>query len=350
MTTNNNTPFHSFPNKYPKARQKAKELMASMHELNKKGPRTLIATIVDVTFHLTQGYCTCTTELGIIRVYGIPYGSVVANMRVYARQMGGHATTRDHIFDGFAQNPSRTGQSGSLTYDVPMTVSASSTPLAVSPSGSLTASSSLTSSVGYYWHCFFYLPSLPQGGNAVLMQMAGPSSYTLTLSLAPTGILSILSNDGNGFSTVMPVAPHSVHWFVLQPGLVSSYLMLDGVAPTIVGTAPTFAGGTNTYRMSLLASVNGGTGISIPPLGSWVSKVGYGVAYSGGSPVALPVSVPVYDTQIVTTTGNGITPKGVYLCGDVSTSSTLANSGSDGSGASMTVNTTNATIQTLGPY
>lgn len=347
--SSHNSPFHSFSQKYPKGSQRASQVAQSILDLTKKGPRTLVATIVDTSFHVTQGYTTCTTELGIVPVYGIPYGSVVAGMRVYCRQMGGQATNRAFVFDGFAQNPSRQGTtSGSLLFASPV-ITPLTTALATSQVASITGLSSVTTSTGYYWHCFFYLPQLPTS-TLTLFQFncnSTPSSPALSLTMLPTGMMQCASSDGHGYQTQTPVAPHRIHWLVCQPGVTGQELLVDGVPnyTHLLGAndTPTFAGGTNTYTVSLLGT---STGTGIAPLGSWMSKIGFG----GNSVSPLNTAIPTADSMLVNVASSGFYTRLLLLCEDGASSTTLSNTAIGGGGSTFSLVSGIAQVSPLGPY
>lgn len=343
------SPFHSFSTKYPKGSQKATHLAQSFHNLTKKGPRTLVATIVDTSFHVTQGYVTCTTELGIVPVYSIPYGSCVPGMRVYCRQMGGAATNRAFVFDGFAQNASRQGTtSGSFLFSSPL-LTLPSTALATSQGNSISCVSGVTASTGYYWHCFFYLPELPSSTITLFQFNCGTtSSPSLSLTMLPTGVMQFSSSDGHGYQTLTPVAPHRIHWLVCQPGFAGNELLIDGFPnySDLVGSSgdtPTFAGGINTYTVSLFGT---STGTGIPALGSWISKVGFGA--NGGN--EFDSTIPTSDTMLVNTAGAGYYTRLLLLCEDGASSTTLLNSALGGGGSNFSILSGTTQVSPLGPY
>lgn len=336
--------FKSYPQKFPKTRRKAAEMLLSFHELSKKGPRTLVGTIVDTTFHISQGYVTCTTELGVIPVYGIPYGTVTNQMRVFCRQMGGHASNRSFVFDGYAPNISRLGStSGSFVYSTLITSSLSSG-LALSTSGAAGASSSITTSTGYYWHCFFYLPQLPTSTCTLFEMLATSGGNSVTLQYLPTGYLQFISQDGHGFQSSSPVAPHSMHYVQIQPGLTSSELLVDTVASyTTLTSTPTFSGGTHTYTVSLLSNTDG---TQLCPIGSWISKFGYGTSWSGSAVIALSNTIPAQDSDLPSTNSYYF-----LLCGDSIGTSTLLNTAVHGGGSgNASITTAASSILTTGPY
>lgn len=347
-------PFHNYPHKYPRAKQKAAAVVGHIHEMTKKGPRTMVGTVVDANYHVTQGYVTATTLLGIVQVVGVPYGTVVPGMRILVRQMGGAATNRAYVFDGHAPNLSATGYSGSFAYTTPL--SSLSTGLAYTITTGVPTSSSVTSSLGYFWYWFFYLPQLPSSTITLWQMTASSGGNVLTASYLPTGYLSLSSQDGHGYISTGPVAPHNVHWIVMQPSGPSGSVIIDGLlyqysGITGSGDNPTFGGSGTTYQLSLLSN-NDGSGLC--PLGSWISKLGFGTCYISGTVVTLQTlgtgtgNVPTQDSELPTaTTQEDITLLYQLLCEDAQGSSTLATSVIGGSPATIA---TGGSVLVTGPY
>ena len=144
--------FPGHPQKYPKAMARAGQLASRLHTMMQRASRSLVATVTGTSFHVSQGYVSCTTEQGLIRVYGVPYGTVVPQMRIYARVQGGSATNRAYVFDGYAPSLSSLSQSGSILFYAPSHFSGAMA--TTSTTSSVATTSSLTTSVGYYWHVF----------------------------------------------------------------------------------------------------------------------------------------------------------------------------------------------------
>lgn len=347
--------FRNKPQKFPRAQAKAAQVVTNIHELMKKTPRTLVATVVDTSFHASMGYVLATTELGIVRVYGVPVGSVVAQMRIYVRQLGPHSTNRTYIFDGQAPALSIMGfSSGSLSYTT--TVGDSGSVLASTAAGGLPTISTLTSAVGYYWSLFFYIPTLPTSPRVTLFTMRNSGNTNgFSIEYLSSGLLVVRDPiGGHGYITTQPVAPHEIHWLVCQPGTGTGLdLYIDGLSfytginsPTDI---PVFSAAGATYTGYLLSNQDGS---GTPPLGTWISKLGYGASYSGSAviPLSVTTTIPGQDSDIPTLTG-GTTVKtiGLYLCEDTPGGTTLANSAASGGGGPFTV-TSSATVQAIGPY
>lgn len=351
--------FKNYPQKFPKAQQTARKTADLLIKSMRKGPQSQVAEVVDTSFHLSQGYVLCTTNHGIIRVVGVPYGSVIAHMRLFVRQIGSHQTNQSYIFDGFAPNVSTLGTHGSVLVQGISPTSPISGVLQ-SGSGGIPSSSLLAGAIGYYWHLFFYLPQLPTSV-VTLFQMiqtssggAGGIGSTLQLDYLPSGQLQLRSSDNQGYITQGSVPPHRVHWVLIQPGNTGNELLVDGVS-AYTGLAsptsePTFSGQGATYTLSYLSTTSG---TQIPPLGSFVAKMGYGCNSQGGSILPLFVDdVPVADSELPLF-GVGPTQQTfiLYLCEDIPGSTLLANTvvGATSTTA-LTLNPLVASLQVSGPY
>lgn len=351
---NSQDPFHQYPAKYPKARRKAVEVVGHIHSLIKKGPRTMVGTVADTSFHVQQGYVTVTTQVGIVNVYGVPYGSVVNGMRILCRQMGGAATNRAFVFDGMAPNLSGAGYSGSFAYT--STIASLTIGLAETSATGVPTSASVSTSQGYYWFFFMYLPALPTDTVTLWQMTASSGGNILTCEYLPNGYLQIISQDNDGYITNAPVSAHNTHWVVIQPYLTGQELLVDMMANYTgllsPSDKPTFSGGGVGYQLTLLSN-NDGT--QLCPLGSWISKWGFGKAWNG---VYVPTlqslgnglgGVPSLDTELpVATPQQDVTPLYELLCLDAVGSTTLADSAGAG-GTSATI-TTGGSVQTIGPY
>jgi len=342
--------------KYPKTTRRAASLMGHLQALSKKGPRTLVGTVVDTSFHLSQGYVTATTQLGIVSVYSVPYGQVVPQMRIYCRQIGGTSSTRSFVFDGFAPNISRLGKSGSLCYTATAMNLGGVGIAQTSTNGSTSTQSAIPAATGYYWHLFFYMPVLPTSPVTLLAMVSqNDVSVGVTLSYLPSGYLQFSSiADGKGYLTTTAVPPHSVHWVVIQPGLSGLEVLIDGMPPAYQGLSgagdiPSFSGGGTSYTMSLLSNPDG---TSLVPLGTWVSKVGFGSSWNGTSVIPLVQTVPAADTDLpqganaATTTS----PTTLFICDDSVRSNQLIDNAYIGADGTLTVNTSFATILETGPF
>lgn len=332
--------FHSYPEKFPNTRRKAAQFVQHVHAITKKGPRTLVGKIVDTSFFHSQGYVTVTTELGVVSVYGVPYGSVVAGMRIFVRQMGGHATNQVFVYDGQAPNLSGLGMSSG---SVAITTSLIGTGTTPTNANSL-VSSSLAGSAGYYWHCFFYLPALP-ATSVTLWQMSDVTgTNTVSLDYLPSGRLYFWSpTNGSGYVSSQIVTPHQVHWFLSQPGISGMKLMIDGVSLSSVVGDITFTGTSHTYLIDLLSDHSGNNPCAP---GTWISKIGWGTSVTGSTPVALSTSIPQSDSDLPST-GGTTTTKLLLLCGDSIGGSAITNSATAGS---VPINTAYVTVLATGPY
>ena len=352
----NKDAFRSYPQKFPRAKRKASEMMQHIFQLQKKGPRTMVGQVVDSTFHTTQGYVTATTQLGVVSVYGIPYGTVVPGMRVFVRQMGGAATNRAFVFDGHAPNLSALGSLGSFGYSKPVVTLSSG--LAQTSATGVPTSSSVVSSIGYFWYFFFYIPAVPTSTCTIWQMTANTGGNILTCEYLPTGILRVRSQDGHGYVTTSPVAPHNLQWVIMQPGLSPNELLIDMV-PNFTGIItpsdkPNFSGNNISYRLSLLSNSDG---TALCPLGSWISKFGFGTAIYGSNPVSLQVlgsglsGTPTADSELPTAKAQTyVTLLYQLLCEDASGSTTLANSAA-GAGTAATIASGSAgAVLTTGPY
>lgn len=314
----------------------------------------MVGQVVDTNYHITQGYATVTTQLGVVNVYGIPYGSVVPGMRVLCRQMGGAATNRAFVFDGHAPNLSALGNLGSFAYTKPVISLTSG--LAQTSATGVPTTSAVVSSIGYFWFFFFYLPSVPASTATIWQMTANTGGNILTCEYLPTGIMRIRSQDNHGYVTTSPVSPHNLHWVIVQPGLSPNEILVDMV-PNYTGMASpsdkfNFSGNNIAYRLSLLSNSDG---TALCPLGSWISKFGFGTAVYGSNAVPLQAigsglsSSPLADLELPTsTTQSFVTLLYQLLCTDASGSTTLANSAA-GAGTAATIST-GGTVLTQGPY
>ena len=351
-------PFKGHPQKFPRAQRKAAQVAAHVHTIIRKSPRTLIATVADTSFQVTMGYVTCTTEQGVVSVYGVPYGACVAGMRLYARQQGPQGTNRAFVFDGFAPALSARGlSSGSVIYATPSSFPTVGVYAVTSAGGMPTTPSLATGPVGYYWHCYFYFPALPTTARATLFQMTSAGGNLLTCEYLPSGILLLRSVENNhGYMTTAPVAPHSAHWMVVQPGQgVGLDWQIDGIAVPYVGLLssgdlPVFTSNGAAYTGALLSNVDG---TQLCPLGSWISKFGFGTSYTGGAvaPLAVASAVPDDDSLLpnlnISATQQTQT---LLLCTDTPGGFALANSATGSSGSGATVLGPPFQIIAPGPY
>lgn len=353
MVTNQG-PFHTYASKYPKSKRKASDVASQMVELMKKGPRTMVATVVDMSFHASQGYIVANTELGVVNVYGVPYGSVVPGMRIFCRQMGGQSTLRAFVFDGMAPNLSGAGYSGSFGYT--STVASLSTGLAITSSTGVPTSSSYSSIYPYFFYWFFYIPQLPTSTVMLWQMTCATDATTLAAEYLPTGQLRVRSGDGHGFISTSPVSPHNIHWIVMQAGGPLGSLLIDQVQWQYTGINgsndnPNFTGGGAAYQLSLLSNRDG---TQLCPLGSWISRWGYGTAYNSAGSVALQTlgtgvaGKPTADSELPTAQSQqDVSLLYQLLCNDGPGSSTLANSSGSGGSANIAIG---GTAQNLGPY
>lgn len=360
-------PFSSLPQKYPKAQRAAAQVASHIHEMMKRGPRSLLATVIDTSYHATMGYVSATTQLGVVQVHGVPYGSVVPQMRIFVRQIGPHSTTRQFLFDGYAPALSRRGlASQSLCYIQPSGLASTQALLSTS---SVPTTASLTSGiVGYYWHLFFYLPQVP-ATRVTIFQMSvtagGPN--LLTLEYLPNGYMLFRSAENNhGYTTTRTVPAHQMHWVVLQPGLGGSgsgrewYIDGQSYAAGINSSSdePYFNGNGATYTVSYLSNTDGS---QLCPLGSWIAKFGYGSNAPSGTPqqllnsdtgLALATSTPTdesaYPNQALS---NFQRTWLLYTTGTASSSTTsLANQAFSFGGLVVSISTPYAQLVAPGPY
>jgi hypothetical protein len=326
--------------------------MQQIHQMTKKGPRSLIGTVVDASYHVTMGYVYCTTELGYVNVYGVPFGSVVPQMRIYVRQQGAQSSNRAFVFDGYAPSVSSLSQSGSLLYSALSTIPGAR--LLGNTTASLAAASSLTTAVGYYWHCFFYLAALPTTLATIFCMWTGSTSNAINLELLSSGQLRFRSySDSKGYLSNSVIAPHAVHFVVIQPGLTGLEMIVDGITSYTglsAGATPTFAGGTNLYTLVTLTDSFGNTPV---PLGSWMSKFGFGMSYASGSPVALAFgnTPPQSDSDIPNlNSGATMQTSALYLCNDTPGGISAGNTATGSSASSLTLTSGICAVSALGPY
>lgn len=319
----------------------ASQVTQSLVSFMAKGPRTIVGTVVDVSFHLTQQYVTATTQLGIVPVVGVPIGTVIPGMRIYCRQVGGMSTTKSFIFDGYASSVASLGPNGSLIMTGSPTLAAGCAMVAA-----VLAQSGVTGPVGYYWYLFFYLPIVPTTTVTLFEFAQVSSSNTFTVQMLPTCFIQVISNDGHGYITTSPVPPHQLHYLQIQPGNTGNEVLIDGVANyTGIGSPtddPTFVGDTSTYVLWVGSQANGS---QLLPVGSWVSKLGYGYT----SLTALPNFVPEYDTDLINGSTGGLTSRILYLFEDTPGSATAINSAL-ASGAGTLALSNPASIVASGPY
>lgn len=354
-------PFKDHPQKFPRAQRSASRLADSIHGMIKKGPRSLIGTVVDTSFHVTAGYVYCTTQLGLVKVYSVPYGSVVPQMRLFVRQAGPHGSNKQFVFDGYAPALSSLGlSSGSLIMSSP--VGDSGTIPAPGATLGITTTAAITTAAGYYWHCFFYLPQLPTTPRVTLFSMAtSAQTNIISLEYLSSGQLvfrSTNSSPAQGYITTSTVPPHTWHWLLIQPGVGGKQdVLIDGLPVVYKGVAglsneiPLFSGAGANYTLYLLSNYDGS---GTPPLGTWVSKIGFGTSWTGNAVIPLvtgTAGVPASDSDLpnanVSTSQQAI---GLYLCENTPGSGTLTNSALSGLGGSVSVTSPYVTISAIGPY
>ena len=356
--------FHNYPQKYPNARKKASEVAQHVVNVTRKGPRSMPAVITDTTYHLTWGYVSAQTGLGHVQVTSVPHGTVVPGMRIMVRQIGGQATNRGYVFDGYAPNVSALGSSGSLLASAPG--ENLSTPFITTGNAGCPADPSLVGLSGYFWYLFCYIPHLsynPQVPSAAtspitIMQMAevGTSPLkTLSLDLTPTGLLRFWSSDGHGYITTKAVPPHNIQYIQIQPGLSGAELLVNGQAfyQGLIGSGdePTFTGGSAVYTLSYMSAIDGS---NLAPLGTWVSKMGFGSSYGGGVPIALSTGTSVPDSDsALPVPMSGVTQQSIalYLCTNTPGSSSVPNSATgSGLAGALNVITAYGSLVGTGPY
>ncbi len=355
MTTNQDKGFRNYPQKYPRARRKASDVVSQMVELTRKGPCTMVAKVADASFHSTQGYVTAVTELGVVNVYGAPYGSLVPGMRILCRQMGGQSAIRAFVFDGYAPNLSGSGLAGSFGYS--SQIASLSTGLALTSSTGVPTSSSYTVVYAYFWYWAFYVPVLPAAKVTLWQMVCATDGTTLAAEYLPTGQLQIRSGDNHGYISTGPVSPHNVHWIIVQPSAGTGSVLIDAVPFLYTGLIgsndnPSFTAGGAGYQLSLLSNRDGS---QLAPLGSWVSKWSFGASYNSAGSAPLQslgtgiAGLPTQDSELPT----AIPQTDVHLlyqllCEDAAGSSTLADSAHQG-GTSASI-TTGGQVQLIGPY
>lgn len=315
-----------------------------------------MATVLDTSFHLTQGYVSCTTEMGLIRVYAVPYGQVVPQMAIFVRQSGPHATHRAYVFDGFAPALSTLGPtSGQIMYTNLHPTGGGTVLAQTSFPGGYPSVVGLAGGLGYYWHFYLYLPALPTT-RVTLFQMASTSGTPTnmpTCELLPSGFLQVRSiEDGHTLMSSAPVAPHAKHWIVIQPNVGNAQaIVVDNVPSVILGDTFTFTGNGVTYSTSFLSNLDG---TQLVPLGTWISKIGYGASFTGGAVVPLSIGTgdyPTGDSQIPNlNSGASLDTLNRYLCTDTPGSATLANSALATTGSNLTLTTAYANLLATGPY
>jgi hypothetical protein len=320
-----------------------------------KGPRTLVATIVDTSFHVSQGYVLGTTQLGAsVTIFGVPYGSVVPGMRVFCRQIGGKSTLRSFVFDGMAPNLSGTGFSGSFGYTSP--VSGLATGLAITNSVGTTTSASITSAFGYFMFFFFYLPQIPANTVTLWQMNAASGGNVLNCEYLSNGKLQVRSQDNHGYISNNPISAHNTHFCIVQSGVSGQEFLIDNVS-NYTGISspaddPTFAGGGITYQVSLLSKSDG---TNLCPLGSWVGKWSFGTNWNGSYAVPLQSlgtglgGVPTSDSELPSAIPQmDCTLLYQLLCLDPVGSTTLADSaGAGGTSAAISIG---GSVLQQGPY
>lgn len=345
--------FHSYPQKYAKTRQKAVQALNAIHTLTKKGPRTLVGTVVDASYHAGQGYVSVTTEMGVVKVFGAPYGSLLPQMRILCRQMNAVNSVQSFVFDGFAPNLSKLGMtSGSLCMTQP------SPGVASTPAFSgATAIGTPTQAGpgGYYWSFFFYIPQLPPS-TVTLWAMNYSSNTTtyLACEYLPNGNLQLRSSDGHGYISTQEVVPHHIHYVKIQPNLTGSEFLVDTFAnyTGIVTSSddPTFVASNFNYTLSLLADYNG---LQVAPIGTWISKWEFGTSMALGVPVALQNIIPTSNSELPVSQGIGAISYYQLLCGSDAGGSTLTDTGitvGTGTGGTTAVDLRFASVLATGPY
>lgn len=339
-----NGPFLNTPQRYSKTRAASDRLVQHMHRFLDNVPHTMVATVVDTSFHLTQGYVLATTQSGLIHVIGVPYGTVTKQMRILVRRMM-IGTNQNYVYDGQAPALSTTGSSGSLFLaDVSVTAPTS----ALASVTSVPTDSGFATATGYYWHCFFYVPAkLTQTSTIFQMTQTTSPNLSLTLELLPTGFLRFRSNDGHGYITTDTVSAHNMHWVVIVPGQVGQELLVDtlsfytGIQSS--GDDPSFTGGGTSSSQYTLSVASNNDGSQPMPLGGWVSKIGYGLADTSTT-AALSSIIPSADSDIAVGAGTHL----LYLCNDTPESATAANT-APGSVAALSVSAP-LHVAALGPY
>ena len=178
----------------------------------------------------------------------------------------------------------------------------------------------------------------------------GSVSTAISLEILGTGTLRLRSvSDSHELVTEFAVAPHLVHWVQIQPGYTGNELLVDSVSNYGTdGSIPTFAGGGATYTLTVLSDASGNNPC---PLGSWVSKVGFGMSYASGAVVPLPNVIPASDAQVPSfNVSSTQTTTALYLANESEGSLSAANSAPAGSASGLSLPSGLVKVHTLGPY
>lgn len=348
------------PNPHTSVDQAARRLSSALTRLARvTSPPLVVATVADVSTHLTLGYVTATIGKGPVVVYGIPLGTVVPGMRITVKSTDA-GVQRSWTFVSFAPQPAAGPLSGSL-----LVTSGLGTSAAATAAGTFTTIQSAAH--GPYVSFFYYTPTLPAPGSHCdlfqLRQLSGTQG-SVTGYFTDTGQIGFVLSDGAGTTVTytsanITISPHQIWHIVFMPGPGSaSYQPIqvngyryksDGVTSYWSSTATTAV--TGNFTSAQLWLMNNAAGQFPCPIGSWISKFTYGASAVGNLPTT-PIGVkPLSDAAIPNgraTLGQGVFTTLRYLMNSNVGTGTLTDTGA--AGLTLTVNTAAAAVASIGPY
>lgn len=353
-------------------------------------PRSEVATVVDTSFHHSQGYITCTSGRGPIMVVGVPYLTVVPGMRIFLRRIT-HQGQTSFIYDGLATPAMPFNSSGSLSQEYgqwPAATSAS-TYGGTSYAGPYLLLPNTAPVKGWFWSFYFYVSALPKpGAPATLLDMPILNGSFNTVVGGIRFLYDVTAHVGvevygSGWGDLgaqsayynVPCSPQTVWWLNYTLGGVG--MSLNAIQYTAGNSAINGLGSTMTtgpanqaVGLYLLSDSSGGFGTHLggegavaAPAASWISKVTFGAKVDGGGAAVSPVSfvvdpaddatvsaahdlVPTADNALIDL--SNVTYGGAqYLCGNSTPGGTTL---VDNSGHGFDLTVTSGTIHTFGPY
>lgn len=335
---------------YPTLRRTAQQLSQTVQALARQtAPLTEVATVSNVANHLTLGFVTASVGKGPIIVYGAPAGTLVTGMRIYVQGAGPRHAKR-YIFTGYAPAAAVGHTSGAVIVTLP--------PGTTIPISQAAITLPINQNTGYYWFFFLYVPALPSTTMCLFDWKLSSAAQGIRCLYAPNGIMT-LSNYGAGtgtYTSTIPINPHHI-WQIgwqLGPGTGNwQALTLNGYgvsianAPYWTGTVPTWPT-AGSYSGSWLNASDG----SLPCIpGTWISKLSWGIATQGTTPLT-PLAQQANNDALIpngtSSAGAGVQTLTRYLCAPDVGTTTLHDSGI--AGVNATIQPTVCSITTIGPY
>jgi hypothetical protein len=346
---------------YPKSRLQARHVAAALKDhLDQLSPATELATVADTSFLLTQGYVTASSRKGPLTVIGCPIASVVPGTDIFVRKLA-NTGINQYVYDGLvtptlvgsrsyaimsADGVTRAGYTGTSTGNGAWS---GATAASVVPTNVLTT--------GWYWSFFFYMTALPSPTSPItltstnrLQLVGGTYNPDLNISILYNylGQIGLQFYSSGVYTTAyasQAFAPGKVWFLQLHLGNGLSVNGQTGSSLTLsnIGSLPA------PIQNNIVHEFLGGSFGNTAPIGTWVSKFGFGYFPLGSFPYPINSFIPTSNSQIAQGTsafGVGLTTYDRLLISDAS-GTTLPNTGT---GAASGTATSSSAIITIGPY